>query len=557
MGNRHSSSCTDGSEEIKEGKWSFLPGTTRPKASDDAIVEESSKRGLFNWVDEYFYPKSRLTVVEQRDCTSRIASADAQSSTTPRYPHSCYPQPSVLLFGCSTIEDHYARIKEILKVGVDRYGEEGLRRIGFEYRFVPCDAHRIRNDNEQDQDQQHPSNFEYNQANGSVDLAQIQECQDTTHESASSLQLVTESFDSVASEASSTRSSLDIHSEDLPLEDVGGHHCFRCSLRLCHIDSDTFVTDKNRRKVIADGDMYELVTKLAMQNAHEVMMKEGDLEWKTVEQHDQKESIRALVSRGHTIVNSDGLEGRIQQHEDGSSHCPTLMIATGRGKVRAGIFSRHHLICSSMESSTALPIVREALIRGMNIVIPDPNVHGERDGYESFRKTMQSVFRQWEEPTCDIPLGSRDLYILSHSASGGQLARYLLDKSDAYLPHVKAIAFTDSTHNIQWAKTHQNEQLYSKLESPECVYFRCASVRSEDTREWHLDPPGKAVQTDSFWKRRFGNIKTYSAGTKEHSLTNWYAHSKIWEHFDHHLDEKGTAGEDVPSEKISESQKEL
>lgn len=33
-------------------------------------------------------------------------------------------------------------------------------------------------------------------------------------------------------------------------------------------------------------------------------------------------------------------------------------------------------------------------------------------------------------------------------------------------------------------------------------------------------------------QHRFGQIKTYWACTNEHSLTNWYAHSKIWERFD-------------------------
>ena len=39
-------------------------------------------------------------------------------------------------------------------------------------------------------------------------------------------------------------------------------------------------------------------------------------------------------------------------------------------------------------------------------------------------------------------------------------------------------------------------------------------------------------ETDSFWIHRFGKVKTMWAGTADHALTNWAAHSSIWDHFD-------------------------
>ena len=71
------------------------------------------------------------------------------------------------------------------------------------------------------------------------------------------------------------------------------------------------------------------------------------------------------------------------------------------------------------------------------------------------------------------------------------------------------------------------------LEGDRCVYFRCAPA---DQTDWYVHAAGAVVQTDSYWKHRFGNIDTRWAGTNEHSLTNWYAHSKIWEHFDESLE---------------------
>ena len=125
--------------------------------------------------------------------------------------------------------------------------------------------------------------------------------------------------------------------------------------------------------------------------------------------------------------------------------------------------------------------------------------------------------------------------MLSHSQSGAQLARYLLDKSEHYIPHIRAIAFTDSTHNIQWAKKQNKDSLKELLESERSVYFKCSKEGNNDPLLHPLSSVGEAVDTDDFWKHRFGNIKTLCAGTTEHSLTNWFARCHIWDHFDRYL----------------------
>merc|ERR1712232_12676 len=88
------------------------------------------------------------------------------------------------------------------------------------------------------------------------------------------------------------------------------------------------------------------------------------------------EPIRALVSSA------------LSRGDSNLDNTPNLLIATGKGKVRAGVFSRQHLLLSGIECSTALPVVREAKKRGMNIVIVDPNVHGDRLGMITFEKSM-------------------------------------------------------------------------------------------------------------------------------------------------------------------------
>ena len=153
------------------------------------------------------------------------------------------------------------------------------------------------------------------------------------------------------------------------------------------------ITTKNRKEFIADGDHYDAIARIIQEYAQEVMIRDGNLQWTTIEQAgNNNEPIRALVS------------SRITEDESRLDKEPTLLIATGKGKVRAGVFSRQHLMTSGLECSTAVPIVREAKKRGMNIVMVDPNVHGDRLGMVTFEKSMGKLFRRWENINSDASL---------------------------------------------------------------------------------------------------------------------------------------------------------
>jgi len=265
----------------------------------------------------------------------------------------------------------------------------------------------------------------------------------------------------------------------------------------------------------------------------------------------------------------------------------TLLIATGRGKVRAGIFSRQHILTSGIEVGSAWHMIREARMRGMGVVIIDPNARGEGEGMDTFETSVSRLFLEDNNGVCESDGENnasscssntpQSLYILAHSASGGQLVRHLR-QDPALLPSIKAIAFTDSTHNVQWCK--HDPHLKEMLESKNCVYLRSNEVRSGGSHVrvssrgkeiggacaaaamaasssssslsltsslrgegnnftasvLHKDPKsaGKPAETDHFWEHRFGKIKTLWAGTAEHSLSNWAGHEQIWDHFDEH-----------------------
>jgi hypothetical protein len=424
------------------------------------------------------------------------------------------PRIKVLLHGCQTEDEHRDYLTTFLGQVKDLHGQEGLRAAGFEYRMVRCRQHQpprvetlVPTKSGQEEEKKSDSQDR-----------EPQKEEDVTDEV---MQLP------VARAA--------VMSGVSPADNATNSPCFQCSTRLFHVESDSLITEINLQQLVADGNMYEEVTRLCQECAQEAMQREGKLEWVTIcNDPAHSQPVRALVHEDHPLVS----ESTSTTADDN----PTLLIATGKGKVKAGIFSRRHLLTSGMEASTALPMVSEAARRNMSCVILDPNARGDRLGMDTFEKSFEVVLGHLDHTTRDecaphVP-SSRALYIVAHSASGSQLVRYMLDRVHGYLPYLRAIAFTDSTHNIQW--TRNNQELQSLLGSPRCVYFRSASKNHDEL--WHTRKAGDAVEADSHWEHRFGKTKTLWAGTEEHSLMNWFAHNHIWDHFDQqmHPDESHT-----------------
>ena len=469
----------------------------------------------------------------------------------------------VLLAGCTTPDEHYRKVQRIMDAIENLRGADGLAAAGLEYRTVLCPEHAP--PDVQSMDLLAEGGDGDDGARDSVDGAGENEDNAMPNEQGPNLCSPLADVDYLAS----SDSLWSVRSEDSSHEYTSAHEsirastgsgdrptfCSLCHQRLFHIESNNPVSLDNRQQFIADGDMFEAIADLCQEYAHDVMCEEAQMEWVAVEDDDDQDgksdahprcrAICALINSSHPRIETKC------QADNPMVGRPTLLIGTGRGKVRAGIFSRKHLMCSNLESSTALPIIREAKLRRLNVVIPDPNAHGERFGYDTFCKTMLKLFKSWEsrnqsscttdsaDPTSSLQ--ENDLYILSHSASGAQIERFLMDHAEGALlvPHIQAVAFTDSTHNIQWAKSPENHELYCLLQSPKCIYFRCSNEQRDN--RWYLHATGEEIKTDSFWQHRFGNIKTYWAGTNEHSLTNWYAHEMIMEHFDSYLKSRSSS----------------
>jgi len=552
---------------------------------------------------------------------SKVTSASTQKSarTNNEAQTATLGSNQVLIWGATTVEGHYQRIRKILEMtsrGIR--GANGLRAAGFEYRMVPCQKHKMHEIKEANiighhngakriDDIQKVSEPRFIDINDKPDTSRVKRERsqsdagisygvstsfDDIHrmiivpwhaasagdlvESAAIRERNVEGFTASVSRTSrrlsvSSETSLstvfgnsdrenetegkesysdeedkknampsfknnEMSSRNVYALDLDPKYCPDCFTRLFHIESNVLISEDNLNRFIANGSMYDEIARLCQEHAQEMMIEEGDLSWQTIcDDCTKGNPVRAIVDKDHS-----------------KRPGPILLVITGKGKVRAGIFSRRHILTNGIECSTALPMVREAKRRKMKVAILDPNARGDREGMLTFEASVRALFghKEWnrdgQSPEGHGPHTSEHfnpyrhespMYILAHSSAGGQLVRYLMDQAHHLLPQIAAIVFTDSTHNIQW--TNKFESLQRLLESPSCVYLRSSNVRNDDN--WEACKAGDIVKTDAHWERRFGAILTLWAGTPEHSLTNWTSHHLIWSHFDSHIVSSGNA----------------
>ncbi|KAL7491344.1 hypothetical protein ACHAWT_000719 [Skeletonema menzelii] len=497
------------------------------------------------------------------------------------------PKNFTLLHGCSTMEEHEHKIAAEVAAVKGLHGKEALSALGFEFRFVPCKLHV--------QDETTGNN-----------IAPREEEDDS-------------SVKKQSSPIRSTPSVSSLSNESYESGQARYQSCHDCARRLFYIGNPSneetteespsknnnaaataiTITLSNRKQFIADGPHYDLIANIAQEVAQSIMCSEFNLEWVTVcKDRTLGPNVRAMVDADHPLLLEEGenqvalqellldnvtgagatREEKKQEDDDvvsTNTTKATLLIATGRGKVRAGIFSRQHLLTAGIEIGSAWHFVREARVRGWGVAVIDPNARGEGVGFDTFKRsfsrlfvadddtsnnnnnlccetTKQMVRQQSVNSISSSIQSSSSIYILAHSAGGGQLVRHLRDDS-TLLPSIKAIAFTDSSHNVQWCKNQP--PLMEFLQKKNCVYVRSNDVRSSQScvkvssrgKEIQCgdkscscvtQASGKEVNTDHFWEHRFGKIKTVWAGSPDHSLSNYAGRDAIWGHFDEHTKEE-------------------
>ncbi|KAL7429668.1 hypothetical protein ACHAXM_001804 [Skeletonema potamos] len=523
-------------------------------------------------------------------------SSQAYPNTTSAAPGSGGPRPIpktfTLLEGCSTMEEHEHKIAADLAIVSEKglKGRDGLSALGFEFRFVACDTH-------------------VDSIIGVGDSSPNEAAHDITQQPSA-----------IISPKASCASLISLSEESFGNEKY--KCCHDCATRLFYVgdssatktadsspsDASIMITLSNRKKFIADGPHYDLIANIAQEAAQSIMCSELNLEWATVCSDQNLGSVvRAMVDADHPLLLEEGenkaalqellLVGGVAREEK-KDDCQraaamsspnktksTLLIATGRGKVRAGILSRQHLLTAGIEIGSAWHFIREArLRRGWGVAIIDPNARGEEAGFDTFKRSVSRLFlvddasnssssndnkpdestkqpmsRQQSVNSLSTSVQSSSIYILAHSAGGSHLVRHLREDS-TILPSIKAIAFTDSSHNVQWCKNHPT--LMEFLQTKNCVYLRSNDVRSSQSCvkvssrgkdiqcsnkscSCVTQASGKEVTTDQFWEHRFGKIKTLWAGTPDHSLSNYAGRDVIWGHFDEHTTEEATEEDEL------------
>jgi hypothetical protein len=282
------------------------------------------------------------------------------------------PKGTVLLKGCQTAEEHCDVIRQALDGALGLEGDRGLRGMGFEYRLLPCDEHKDGNNTAYQPHQQPQHHQSAGDAHSGLLVCNHQHVPEPAEEELMPLSSTSERllamkktfYHSQPSDVQSRDGSEDLGTgsyhgrrslDDLEsFSQTTGHNgsraCNLCSHRLFHIASCEMVNEQNRKERIADGSMYDRICELAQESAQAMMMREGELEWVTVVVDDDNDKntgvpqttttppLRVLVS---TSRNSDR-----------ETKSPLFVVCTGRGKVRAGIFTRHHLMCTGLESAT-------------------------------------------------------------------------------------------------------------------------------------------------------------------------------------------------------------
>lgn len=535
--------------------------------------------------------------------------------------------PKHMIYGCNSADEHFACVDEICGKVANLHGKEGLDVMGFDFRVVhhpeSCNCVGVEReeddltDSEADPDEMKEGYMESSEGEddeyGQFDEESEGEAEsflvplgtplkipedklsDTSqfpNNSTSNFHLQTSPYTSAAvSRNTSVVSlfSLATHNTDFsnPTADSssrrrgGGTRNSRfplstiasaanifvmeqdsCALRLHHTSSNTMITAENHSKFLADGKFYDELARVCMEYAQKVMMEEADLEWVTVSDEPTK-SYGAIVSK-------DFLERR-QTAKDNKAKHKTLLVVTGKGEVTAGVFSRRHSLVTSMDAGTALPFIREARQRDMDIVMLDPNALGYRNGMDVVERSLEHFFL--DQSSLDE---NEEVYILAHSMAGAQIVRFFINSASCHsrpptpasevssvsnatsndsngnsnsgtsatdnnnvgdqklqrlhlLQRIRAFAFTDSNHNINWVKNHP--VLSQALTGPPSLYIKSHKVheKAKELGETHHDC--------QFWRHRFGDIKTLWAGTHEHALTNYTARAHIWEHFDMFLRE--------------------
>ena len=428
-------------------------------------------------------------------------------------------------------------------------GKDGLKQLGFEYKFVKCENCCGRTGDtatnatcEEQNNGVVPTDTNDAIMNESQGLKQYFEAIDrrnTVYHGA------TEEDDNAA-----TSDNNDVDGDGSSSDPSSPRACCACDMRLYHTNSDTMVTEENRKQFIEDGDVFAVVSKCCQEYIQqEILIPRYNMKFVNLEPESgggtattpssttssgrnatiqrQREPIQALMTTDIPTTSGAGSSTTTKNKA-------TLLIIGGKGTSRAGILSTRHALESGITIGSAIYHIEQAYTIGCygSIVCLDPNCRGTAYGMEVISKSLNKLFLDnSNEDNIYDTLGGMTappstttshayfydippLHILVHSAGGGYLMRFLLNlletnkinEYETLVQQIKKLCLTDSTHNIQWLKIHsekhpqQTKYLKNLLQcSTRCLYIRNNTSKatgyggSLDTNTNTVTKPGEVM----------------------------------------------------------------
>ena len=212
-----------------------------------------------------------------------------------------------------------------------------------------------------------------------------------------------------------------------------------------------------------------------------------------------------------------------------------LVLITGKGGPRAGIWGRQLCIADSLEHGSAWTMMHAAVSRGWAVLAFDPNRNTDDDGRKiPGSKTPEehcvTAWRAFVTGVSNGPAGpspARQIGVIAHSAGGGWLISCLQPQHtpDDQLHRIRGLAFTDSIHTM--ARRKLDDARFEILSKRACQW-RAGPGKLDDPMVDDRAPAGQLELGCGCECRR--------AGTEDHASTNFMAEKSIFKFLDFHMD---------------------
>jgi len=267
-------------------------------------------------------------------------------------------------------------------------------------------------------------------------------------------------------------------------------------------------------------DDYAEVAAAAMDYAHSLMIEEVGVQWYSYSGGTAQE----LGSNEPEITRSRG--SKFLATKDWQSNPNLLVLITGTGSVRAGVWGRQLCVVDSLEHGTGLEMMMWAVgTKGWAAVAMDPNdPAGVVDDADQDPDTRGLLHCVAVSKLLSARAQATSMFFVAHSFGGACFIDSLaLAFGDRDLPRLRAVAFTDSVHYVE-DECIQLDGGTKRLSKAQLAWVRASG------RHWRQAKEPLDTVEDEF--NSSSGCRTVSAGIMDHPSVNFAADPSIREFFE-------------------------